>query len=72
MSSTIHLTGGGLRSRKIDHKKPLAVHRHDDLPDLDEFASQKISAVVTTGVEKEEEDVRAPPVFLHHHFLPLI
>lgn len=58
MSSTIQLTGGGLRSRKIDHKKPLAVYRHYDIPDLDENAAiNKIASVVATGVEKEEEDV---------------
>jgi hypothetical protein len=56
MSSTVHLTGAGLRSRKIDHKKGISIYRYDDLPDLEENTTQKISAVVTTGVEKEEED----------------
>jgi hypothetical protein len=57
MSSTVHLTGAGIRSRKLEHKKGLSVYRYDDLPDLEENASQRISAVVTSGVEKEEEDV---------------
>jgi hypothetical protein len=59
MSSTVHLPGGGNRSRKIDHKKGINIYRYDDLTDLEENAPQRISAVVATGVEKEEEDVSA-------------
>ncbi|KAJ3397916.1 Enhancer of polycomb-like protein 1 [Lobulomyces angularis] len=48
---------GGLRSRKVDFKKGLNVHRQDDLPDLDESNSlNRSNAVIATGVEKEEEE----------------
>ncbi|KAJ3187985.1 Enhancer of polycomb-like protein 1 [Gaertneriomyces sp. JEL0708] len=47
----------GLRSRKVDTKKPLAVYRYHEVPDLDiEASTQRALPQVNTGVEKEEEE----------------
>ena len=48
----------GLRSRKIDFKKSLAVFRFTDLDDIDEDnALNRTIPTIATGVEKEEEEV---------------
>ncbi len=48
----------GLRSRKVDFKKPLLVFRLEDIPVKDQSAvlSRNIP-IFATGVEKEEEEV---------------
>lgn len=51
-------SGSGLRSRKIDPKKAMAVLRYDEVDDLEELSAINRSlAKVSTGVEKEEEEV---------------
>jgi len=46
------------RSRKLDPKRQLPIKRHYDTPDLDEEnAANRTSFEITTGVEKEEEEV---------------
>jgi hypothetical protein len=45
------------RSRKLDFKRLLPVHREWQLIDLDKELSQNRTAIVETGVEKEEEEV---------------
>ncbi len=49
----------GLRSRKVDFKKPLLVFRLEDIPEKDQGSvlSRNIP-IFATGVEKEEEEVR--------------
>lgn len=44
------------RSRKLDYKKPLALVEADGIADIDDEAYRAIP-VVSTGVEKEEEEV---------------
>ncbi len=52
------LTTGGLRSRKIDYKKTLAVHKLSDLFDFDFSLNLTRNIVsISSGVEKGEEDV---------------
>ncbi|KAI8913284.1 enhancer of polycomb-like-domain-containing protein [Gorgonomyces haynaldii] len=47
----------GLRSRKIDYKRPLFVYRFDEIDDLEVDAlGTKAIPLVSTGVEKEEEE----------------
>ncbi|KAJ3024110.1 Enhancer of polycomb-like protein 1 [Thoreauomyces humboldtii] len=50
-------SGAGLRSRKIDAKRPIPVYRYHEVPDLDQSASLNRAILqVATGVEKEEEE----------------
>jgi hypothetical protein len=52
-------TGSGLRSRKVDPKRAMAVVRFDHVNDLDEDSMTNTTIPkVATGVEKEEEEVR--------------
>ena len=52
---TNNQSGGSLRSRKLDNKKRLAVFKFNQVTDLEESTITKQQ--VTTGVEKEEEEV---------------
>lgn len=53
-----HPSNAGLRSRKVDHKKPLAVYRQTDLADLEDATNiTRTLHNISTGVEKEEEEV---------------
>lgn len=55
MSATIHLSGT-IRSRKLDFRKPLSIHHSTTLADLDQESLQnKITSIISTGVEREEE-----------------
>ena len=53
------VTTSGLRSRKIDYKKSLVILHLSDLLDFDPASNLSRNIVsLSTGVEKEEEDVR--------------
>ena len=50
--------GSGLRSKKIDPKRPMTVLRFDQVEDLEELSEiNRTLTKVSTGVEKEEEEV---------------
>lgn len=59
-ASVAVVSGAGLRSRKVDKGRPLAVIRESDIPDLgaDSEALNRVVSTVSTGVEKDEEEVR--------------
>jgi hypothetical protein len=58
-SSALISNSAGLRSRKVDLKKPLAIIRFDTVKDPDELADMsRLQSNVNTGVEKGEEEVR--------------
>ncbi|KAJ3090155.1 Enhancer of polycomb-like protein 1 [Quaeritorhiza haematococci] len=63
----LHSAGAaGLRSRKVDNKRPLPVLRASEVPDLDETASiNRTVHAVATGVEKEEEEEHHLQAALH-------
>lgn len=51
-------TGARFRSRKVVPKQNLVVYREHEVPDIKESGtSHRSESVVTTGVEKEEEEV---------------
>ncbi len=51
-------SSSGLRSRKLDPKRPISVYHASDLLDLDDaLALSRTGPNVSTGVEKEEEEV---------------
>jgi hypothetical protein len=55
---TAAATGSGLRSRKVDTKKPMGILKFDQVDDLDESnLLNRVASQVVTGVEKEEEEV---------------
>ena len=57
-SAALIANAAGLRSRKVDLKKPLAIIRFDKVRDPDEIAAMtRLQATETTGVEKGEEEV---------------
>ncbi len=57
-ASVAVLSGAGLRSRKVDNKRAMAVIREADIPDLgDTEALNRVVSTVSTGVEKDEEEV---------------
>ena len=50
--------GSALRSRKIDPKKPMGVLRFDQVDEFEDLSVINRSLTkVSTGVEKEEEEV---------------
>lgn len=44
------------RSRKLDYRKPLPIVPAADIPDIDDEAYRAVPSM-STGVEKEEEEV---------------
>ena len=47
------------RARALDATRALAVHRIEEIPDLDEYAAiNRAVPQMPTGMEKEEETVR--------------
>lgn len=58
-AASVHIANSaGLRSRKVDLKKALAVIRFDTVGDPEELAAMsRLTANVSTGVEKGEEEV---------------
>jgi hypothetical protein len=55
---TAAASGSGLRSRKVDPKRPMSVVRFDQVDDLDEsLMVHRAMTHISTGVEKEEEEV---------------
>ena len=58
MPSGSAVNSSGLRSRKVDIKKALAVYLYHEVSDLDESSTlHRALPQVATGVEKEEEEV---------------
>eukprot|EP00842_Homolaphlyctis_polyrhiza_P005502 jgi/Hompol1/5953/HPOL_001836-RA len=52
-----HPSNSGLRSRKVDNRKPMPIIRYDQVSDLDESSAlNRAIPQVATGVEKEEEE----------------
>ncbi|KAH6582002.1 hypothetical protein BASA61_008749 [Batrachochytrium salamandrivorans] len=50
-------SGSGLRSRKVDARRPLSIYHFHEAPDLDESSNlNRTIPQVATGVEKEEEE----------------
>jgi hypothetical protein len=55
---TATASSSGLRSRKVDPKRPMSVLRFDQVDDLDEsLMVHRAIPQISTGVEKEEEEV---------------
>jgi hypothetical protein len=46
------------RSRKLENNRPLQIYRYDDAVDIDDYDNHMRAApMISTGVDKEEEEV---------------
>ena len=71
IEKSYYMTKTKFRSKKLDNKKPLTIHKSSTLADLDELNSLQRNLVqVETGVEKEEEEVRILFMHLLSSYLP--